>query len=880
MTYLRNYFKEIDSYLGRNQYDQAIAHCQHILKKYPNSVDALRFLGQAYLENKMFPESAECFEKVIAVIPDDFVSHLAFSAIKEDDRDLDTAIFHMELAFDSQPSNNIVQDELKRLLGKRDGAVPQKVNLSRGALIRMYAKGELFQQAINEINSSLLLNPQRTDLKILLAEMLLKSNNTVQSAELCNQILETHPLCQKANQILYQIYTENGLTENAKAVLERLTAIDPYYTWVAPLAVSVEEVPDEKVDIPRLEFVSAFSSIDNDWNQNLGNELLEIPTSKSTDVSPPPSEIEPSVINPFFTDDSNFHDDFPSTQSEDSPADNPLPDFMKEAGWTPSTTPEVGPPPDLYEISESIPQKSELPDWLKVKASDSFITNSNAILPNDDETSPSIGFNGFENPDFKSNITGEQPGDSPFLDSEVPMSDNNLPEKEPNEENSDWMAQFFDEAKNDQQSSSADKDLPDWLNNFGKEETSVVKPEEELPSWLNSLDPTFVDKTDVPATPLGDIDSILSDLASQPVEESQVDVDHPIDDQQYSSTLDEEDLSTRLEGFTQKREPVAPSFEITSEVPSLISDLPNPENISETIPTSTPVFDEEENQIPAWVKSVLTEPDIPEVLPNEENIIETSVGGPVLEERSELVEEITTEEQGAISKTTSDELLGWLREISPENAEIFEPETTSDTLSDAIDAYTSEPVDDALDQLSELPTESVAVPDSSNDQLEASLEGTEVSFPGSTDPEMKPESESIPFESVEINQALPTDLIPSDEEELAAPEPVFESATPTVRASETPMEAEASESGEIRQLIELVKNHHYDDALQHTLLAKEFENNQDMVLDALLDLKPSLETEFDFMQFLGDVFAKSNQFEKALQAYNQAEALLVQKQES
>ena len=43
----------------------------------------------------------------------------------------------MEQAFDAQPSNVVVQEELRRLLGRRDGVSPNKIRLSRGALIRI-----------------------------------------------------------------------------------------------------------------------------------------------------------------------------------------------------------------------------------------------------------------------------------------------------------------------------------------------------------------------------------------------------------------------------------------------------------------------------------------------------------------------------------------------------------------------------------------------------------------------------------------------------------------------------------------------------------------------------------------------------------------------
>ena len=72
ITY-REYMREIENNIEQNLLDQVIAHSTYILKTYPNSIEALRFLGQAYLEEKKYFEAKTCFEKVLSFIPDDFV---------------------------------------------------------------------------------------------------------------------------------------------------------------------------------------------------------------------------------------------------------------------------------------------------------------------------------------------------------------------------------------------------------------------------------------------------------------------------------------------------------------------------------------------------------------------------------------------------------------------------------------------------------------------------------------------------------------------------------------------------------------------------------------------------------------------------------------
>jgi len=83
-------------------------------------------LGQALLEKKRFEDAANVFSMILSVFPDDLLAHAGLSAIHEENRELDKAIWHMEQAFETQPSNQTIQDELRRLIGKRDGSEPLK----------------------------------------------------------------------------------------------------------------------------------------------------------------------------------------------------------------------------------------------------------------------------------------------------------------------------------------------------------------------------------------------------------------------------------------------------------------------------------------------------------------------------------------------------------------------------------------------------------------------------------------------------------------------------------------------------------------------------------------------------------------------------------
>ena len=77
------------------------------------------------------------------------------SIIREDEGNLDEAIWHMERAFEAQPSNAAIQSELQRLYGRRDGVTPPRIRMTRGALAHMYMQGELYPQAISETRAVL-----------------------------------------------------------------------------------------------------------------------------------------------------------------------------------------------------------------------------------------------------------------------------------------------------------------------------------------------------------------------------------------------------------------------------------------------------------------------------------------------------------------------------------------------------------------------------------------------------------------------------------------------------------------------------------------------------------------------------------------------------
>jgi len=249
---LRSYHREIERLIENSSFDTAIAHCRHILKAYPKNIDTYRLLGKAYLESQHYVEAIDIFQRVLSVYPDDFLAHLGLSIIKEEQGNLDAAIWHLERAYEVQPSNPALQAELKRLHGRRDGIEPPKVRLTRAALARMYQRGELYSQALAEVQTALAEDPSRIDLVILQAELLSQLGKHSESFQIASKLLSKLPYSYQANKIISQSesYTDDpGIVNKARGVL---SAIDPYESQLISQAESAEGLSENMIMVEKL----------------------------------------------------------------------------------------------------------------------------------------------------------------------------------------------------------------------------------------------------------------------------------------------------------------------------------------------------------------------------------------------------------------------------------------------------------------------------------------------------------------------------------------------------------------------------------------------------------------------------------------------------
>ena len=252
---LRAYNREIESLIDQGQrLAEAIAHCHQILATYPKHLDTYRLLGKAYLEARRHDEAVDVFQRVLVASPGDFVSHVGMSIIADERGELDSAIRHMERAFEVQPSNAAVQGELQRLFRRRDGVEPPRIRLTRGALAHMYVQGQLYLQAISEIQAVLTHDPNRTDMLELLAWAHFRNGQKAETAAVCSSLLALSPYCLDANRLMAEIAPGLLAADAASDYRRRVVQLDPYAEFAGGSVLSAEAVPDDTIAVQRLEY--------------------------------------------------------------------------------------------------------------------------------------------------------------------------------------------------------------------------------------------------------------------------------------------------------------------------------------------------------------------------------------------------------------------------------------------------------------------------------------------------------------------------------------------------------------------------------------------------------------------------------------------------
>ena len=663
---LREYIREIENLIDRGETDQAISHCKHILKYYPKHIDSYRLLGKAFLEKQKYGDAGDIFQRVLSSVPEDFISHIGMSIIREDENNLDAAIWHMERAFEVQPSNKAVQDELRRLYANRDGIAPPKIRLTRGALVRMYARGDLYTQAIAEIRAALVEDPNRTDLEVILARLYYLQGQEVEATEVCSKLIIKLPYCYEANRILSEVLQGTSRTEDEKIFRQRVIDLDPYNQFLTDTIKSPADVPDNAVMIDYLEWDPTLLETDQpDWAQSIGvkvnedeeqayewdafdNSLEDYNEQDKEEQQNPPEIDQPDLEEPETLER-------PIIPSFGSDEEEEIPEWMREAGW---------------EVSEND----------NVEAERGFnIDMQDVEIPQADETS------GLEPADIPEWLQDIAPEISPSEDDKV-----GLDEIVEDEEEIEKFESLFSDSK----SSNEDVDFspplneetsPIWLRDLANaSETESSEPTSEIPSsetpdWLADLtDEEVTEETPEPiAEPaISETPDWLADLTG---EDDTEETSEPIAEPTASETPD---WLTDLTGDDDTEETPEPIAEPTaSETPDWLADLTGDDDTEET---PEPIAEPTASETPDWLAD-LTGEDETEETPE-------PIAEPTASETPDWLSDLTGEDDTEetpepIAEPTGSETPDWLTDLTGEDDTEETPEPITDPVDNEIPAW-------------------------------------------------------------------------------------------------------------------------------------------------------------------------------------------------
>ncbi len=587
---LRIYNQEIEGLVDRGQLDEAIAHCRHILNTFPKNLETYRMTGKAYLEAKRYNEATDIFGRVLMAVPDDFVAHVGMSIIHDEQKEMDAAIWHMERAFEVQPSNAAIQSELQRLFGRRDGVEPPKIRLTRGALAHMYVQGELYAQAISEIKAVLEEDHERQDMQVLLALAYFRAGQKSEAAEMCSQLLRRYPYCLDANRVLVELLPETERSESTQVYRKRVNELDPYATFTTGSVFHTDEVPDAAVSLERLDWNGQPVEMGPEWGESMGIGLGE----KATAEDEEPDWLKTGLASGSFdastpTAASQHGDEtasapgslpIPSAGGEDE-----IPEFLRKAGWGENTgtfQEGLGTFDASDETEEPALAEGDLPDWVKAMApTGAGVGESTPQAGADENLEPG------DVPDWLQSLSDEQgtPSDEEPAAEQAPL-EGDLP---------DWLESMkptegaVPESQPQEQmmaDSTSDDDLPDWLKPIQSEEqeaepgeipqempsepTEEVPPElqpqeqmmadassdDDLPDWLKSM------QSEEEGAEPGEIPQ---EVPSQPIEE--VLPESQPQEQMTADATSDDDLPDWLKAMQPEEEGVAPD-ETPQEMPS------------------------------------------------------------------------------------------------------------------------------------------------------------------------------------------------------------------------------------------------------------------------------------------------------------------------
>jgi len=933
---LQEYTAKIKELIRHDRHDEAIAHCQHILRHYPRHIETYYLLGEACLEKRMVREAIEFFQRTLSADPEYFLARVGLGIVYDEQGALLEAIWQMERAFELMPGNTEVRRELQRLYAQRDGVEKTRLKLTRGALGRLYSRNGLYEQAIGEFHAILRQDPDLPDIQLALIEALWREGRRVEAVEGCLDLLEALPNCLKANLILGTIWTLGGHEDAGLEKLEVARALDPENRMAQELFGSDSPLPPEEVVLEELEPEEGLALVPTgeeravapwdvegedraleameeaeageetpDWLRDVGlvaegegEEEGEAPPPKVAAAEPAPGEDVPPWLQelmgeeaeagPLPEEDRDDHPPSPDWLEELESAEPGEPSPLSGIGLAAGAAALAAEPAAGEEEPAAAPHEeteAEMPDWLQeLGVPRRSIPLAAEGLPGEDELE--------EMPDWLRELRPDQEEPAPPVtaaeaegvagpdeERELPAAEAELPAAEAPEGEGAPPAE----------------EVPDWLLALGKPEgeapaAEAEEPEgpaaEEVPAWLEGMrapeseaPPPEAEPEAAPEGPAAEeVPAWLEELRAPEAEEA---VEAPV-----------------AEG---RVEPGVPAGEVPESLRALVeAGILAEEDLAEAMAQMSPEELEAQHAeaVPEWLQGLLGEGEAEVRAPAvEEAIEEPTAEVPAWLEEPGVPEAEAPEpeaEEPAVAEVSE-----WLESLGEREAEAPAAEPEAAPAADEVPAWLEEPgVPEAEAPEPEAPEPEAEEPAVAEvtEWLE-SLGEREAEAPAA-EPEAAPAADEVPaWMEARAEPPEAEEPAPAPEEAVEVPvaaeimPPAPEPAPQVPAAVEEPPSAEQRFQELREELQARPRNHPLRLELARMCAGqKEWKSalgnyekliaSRKLLPDVLQDLQRLLDEDVDrarVYQLLGDVYMQEDQLDRALEMYRQSRQALLKR---
>jgi tetratricopeptide (TPR) repeat protein len=223
---LHEYVEQLRAHVQARRLSDAFTLGQHILRYYPKHIETYVVLAQASLEANDLGAATDLFRRVLSADPENVLALAGMALIHENQDRNDEALWYLERAYEIQPTNDELRRELVRVRELYYGASNERLELTPGALARIFARQGQYAAAINEFRRLLRHESKRYDARVALAETLFRAGRADEAAQLAQNIMQDAPYSLKPNLILGALWSDNAVAEGQQ-YLSRAQALDP-----------------------------------------------------------------------------------------------------------------------------------------------------------------------------------------------------------------------------------------------------------------------------------------------------------------------------------------------------------------------------------------------------------------------------------------------------------------------------------------------------------------------------------------------------------------------------------------------------------------------------------------------------------------------------